>query len=226
MAIFRPSPLVASISGSVGGIQFLSGAGGNVVRARPGKRSQKTKAVLNQQAVYNGAVRAWQGLVPEQRELWVAMARVLSRRNKLSLPRKLSPFQTYMRASIPNFLNSGFYSTLPGENLITQAPGDYLFTSQTAAAINFTMNAVDPFGDFFFQVYVGFSINHPEWKNQRRERLVFSAPYGVVPDIQLIPTWPEDFALPQTGWKIFLRTRVLEAGAWPGPSVKTDFIVG
>ena len=102
MAIFRPSPLVAAISGSAGGVQFLTGAGGNVVRARAGKRSQKTPAMLNEQAIYINAIRHWQNLTDQQRLTWTAAARHLALRSRLGVPRHLSGFQSFMRAAIPS----------------------------------------------------------------------------------------------------------------------------
>lgn len=225
MAIYRPSPLVGAISGSAGGVQFLTGAGGNVVRARAGKRSQKTPPMLNEQAIYINAVRHWQGLTDAERLLWSTSAGLLTVQNRLGLPRILTGFQSFMRVAIPRFHVAGAYPNMPAEELVSPPTTVLVVGDFTAAALFFQLRGIEPFAVQPVQAYAGFSLNHPHWSRPRRMRLIFSGLTNITTIVAPIPTWPSDFALPQPGWRIYLEARFVLTDSWPGASAKTDFIL-
>lgn len=226
VAIFTPSALVGAISGGVGGLQFLSGAGGNIVRARPGKRSQKTPAMLNEQAIYINAVRHWQRLTDAQRLVWDSLIQTRPIRNRLGVPQHLPGFQSFMKVAIPRFHIAGSYPNQPAVQLVSPPAVRINFADQTAASITFNVGDLSPFDTEGVQVFAGFSVNHTVWKTPRRMRLVFSGQYDMASLITLIPTWPSDFSLPVTGWRIFIQARYVQVRARPGAFAKADFIVG
>jgi hypothetical protein len=181
--------------------------------------------MLNEQAIYANAVHFWQNFTDVQRQVWTSTARHLALRNRLGVPRHLSGFQSFMRAAIPAGQAGNQYPSIPALNLIAPPAVGYNLINTTAAAMEISLKGIDPFASFNFMVFAGFSINHPVWKSPRRRRLVYAGPYQPGPTILLIPDWPTDFALPVTGWRIYLETRAVDFGSWPGAVAKADFIV-
>lgn len=225
MAIFRPGAIVGGVSGAVGGAEFLSGRGGAIIRKRQAKRSQKTLAMTNQQAVYQRAVGAWRALSDDNRTLWIQLAKQITTANRLGLHRNLTGFQSFMRSAIPSIHVRGTTPNFPAENVNSPQPTGYSFISTDAADIEYQLQGVSPFAVQGVQVFAGFAINHPDWTQPRLWRMVFAGQLSIGASVELIPTWPSDFALPETGWKLFLRTRVVQIRAFPSATANTDLIV-
>ena len=225
MAIFRPSALVAALSGRVGGAEFVIGRGAPYVRKAQHKIKHQSPSRLNAQAIYTQAIRAWEDLTDTQRKTWTALAQIQTLKNRLGLPRTMTGFEAYMRSAIPRIRISGIPPSLPATDFASPPPTGYTFTSTDAANIEFALVGVDPFTNTGNQVFAGFSFSKPDWKSPRIWRLVFSGQLNVSARIELIPTWPADFVLPIAGWTIFLRTRTVYIGSFPSAFAETRFVI-
>lgn len=120
MAIFRNSPIVGSISGSVGGSNFVAGRGSPVVRQR-GLKSRNTSAFAQAAQAKNALVRVlWRQLSANSRLAWNIGANNLSRTNRLGVQRRISGWQFYMSHAM--FLEPDEIVALTEPPLFIKAP--------------------------------------------------------------------------------------------------------
>lgn len=93
MAIYRNSPLIGGISGSIGAMTFVNSSRGIVVRTRPLKKRFTTEA-SSIQTSKNALLRLrWSQLTDAQRLAWTSIAATITRTNRLGQSRTLSGFQ-------------------------------------------------------------------------------------------------------------------------------------
>lgn len=225
MAIFRPSPLVGAVSGRVGGAEFVNGRGAPYVRKAQHKIRHDSPARLDAKAIYTQAIRAWENLTDTQRQAWRALAQIQTGTNRLSVPRTMTGFEAYIRTAIPRIRVSGTPPALPGETFSSPPPTGITYTSTDAADLELAPQGVDPFTNEGNEVYAGYSFAKPAWKSPRTWRLVFAGQLNVGATIELIPTWPEDFVAPVTGWTIFLRIRTAYIGSFPSPFYEEKLVL-
>lgn len=103
MAIARTSPIITSISGAVGGIQFVASKAGTRIRLRPSRRPTPTARVIAQQAVFNRCKHLWRDLTPNERLNWGNLALALTASNQLAQKYTPTPYNTFMRHRIPYY---------------------------------------------------------------------------------------------------------------------------
>lgn len=97
MATFRPSPLIAEISGSVGGVTFLSGAGPGVIQLRGRQRRRHQRPGLEPRAITGDLNNAWAGLTVAQRDGWQAAAKSLDLKRSTARKGKFSGRMYFIR---------------------------------------------------------------------------------------------------------------------------------
>lgn len=97
MAIFRTGPIVASISGPIGGLIFSTGRSTATVRTRPKHRASTTPAALAARARVTTQMIQWGEQSPETKSAWANAALQFSFVDPLGQQRNLSPFQLFVK---------------------------------------------------------------------------------------------------------------------------------
>jgi hypothetical protein len=121
MAIFRPGPLVGNISGNLGSINFVFSSRGTHVRRARNTTNRKTKAQLTRTALANQAHTEWNKISASLQTAWKYQAQTLLFKNRLGIPRRLSPFQLFLKFFLqPQILPVNWQTYTP--RLIQTAP--------------------------------------------------------------------------------------------------------
>lgn len=138
MAIFRPGGVVASISGNLGGVNFVLGKQGPYCRKVNHKRQMSSAAQLEHRAAAAMALHYWQDLSSEERLSWRRVAANIPVYNRFGFLIKLSGWQLWCKnyfnwypfVSIPHYpCELVGYSLVPN-NMWShlEIDGDWLFT--------------------------------------------------------------------------------------------------
>lgn len=106
MAIFRPGGLAGSISGAAGGVVFVNGRSGPVLRRRPSGRPRVTEALQAARGMPGRIAAAWNELTELQRQAWRTAAAALRFPNRLGVLRAISGYQLYTRHVMDVYLGS------------------------------------------------------------------------------------------------------------------------
>lgn len=93
MGIFRHGPLTGAISGNVAGLNFVHARGSQVVRSAIFSSDRATSAQLQHRALMANITARWRDADPLVREAWTKAAATMLFRNRLGVPRHLSPLQ-------------------------------------------------------------------------------------------------------------------------------------
>lgn len=104
MSIFRSGPLVGPISGNLSGVNFVHARGSQVVRPAIFASDRATAPQLQRRALMSNITDRWREADPFVREAWTKAAATMLFRNRLGVPRHLSPLQLifkYMLAGAP-----------------------------------------------------------------------------------------------------------------------------
>lgn len=99
MAILRPGPIAAAISGSIAGTTFAHTKNGTIARGRlrrPRQRSQQHQTILN---TYSALRTAWRALTANQQAAWRAAALTLPRANVLGISTLISGYNLFVRTN-------------------------------------------------------------------------------------------------------------------------------
>jgi len=106
MALFRPSPIIGAISGTLGHFCFKQTRNGPVISSTsPAHQSTSTRQ-LSAKARFNLICAAWHDLTNTQRRAWNAFSVNLQRTNTLGLPHSPTGFQTFMSHNMPALICS------------------------------------------------------------------------------------------------------------------------
>lgn len=100
MAIYRPSPLIGSISGNLGGANFLATFSRHIVRRRPSKTNKRSTAQLAQRAAFHTLAAHWQTLGHHKQRTWHLARHNMPYRNRLGLSTKMTAFNLYMKTNL------------------------------------------------------------------------------------------------------------------------------
>lgn len=217
MAIFQPSPLASAISGAVGGAEFVVSGRGAYIRKRQLKINHQPPSLLEARRLYLQAIREWTALSEASKLLWAAVASQLAPPDRLGRRRPLPPMQTYLRAAIPNYRVFGSWPDEPAADPVAKDLTGIAFTDPGDIAMRITTSVgiQDPAG--FAQLYMSFRFAQHERKQPPYYRLVFSGTTllggGILPRID----WPDDFAQPPAGAKVYAACRRVTSGAIPSP---------
>jgi hypothetical protein len=126
MAIYKPSHIVASISGSLSSQTFVQTKHGAIIRPRPRKIKKFSPQLLAQKARTSTARLAWANLDPATRLQWIATANAQTTTNRLGVRRNLSPYQFYVKSAI--------YAQLAGNAIPASPPNPIVNPPLTLAA--------------------------------------------------------------------------------------------
>ena len=97
MAIIRLGPIVSGISGALGGLVFVSGKNGTVVRPRPQPIHKRGPFVLAARARLYNIRRHWSTLTTLQQDSWRAAAVDFNTSNALGLSSPIGGFQLFVK---------------------------------------------------------------------------------------------------------------------------------
>jgi len=97
MAIFRHSPLIGAISGSIGGVTFVHTSKSPVARHRPVKTRKHPSTEQISEWKMQNLVRTWNIMTPELRHLWNDTATRWASKNRLAQSRFLSGYQLFLK---------------------------------------------------------------------------------------------------------------------------------
>ncbi len=104
MAIFKPSAIIAAISGKLGGQVFVQARGANVVRHRPAGKGGASRRHEIPKRNLAEAQRFWKTLTDDQHAAWRTFAVQYPVTNRIGLRRPLSPYQAFVRTTLNRFL--------------------------------------------------------------------------------------------------------------------------
>ncbi len=100
MAKFTPGPIIAAISGSIGGTTFSHNRGGTYARNRSIPVVSTTTFALNAKARLATASSAWRALTDANRAAWLSWALQNPVTDTLGFPRHLTGHQAYIALSV------------------------------------------------------------------------------------------------------------------------------
>ena len=218
MALVKPGPIVADLSGNLGGINFVRNATGLVVRQKLTRRRQRTPAQLAQRAKFAMLTRLWRDLAPSQRTDWDLDASLLPRTNRLGTPRAISGFALFLSLNCSAFTPDPSFWETHNVPQITPPP-TYLaldFTS-TTGPYNVTATPNPTFPEW--QAYFGqrsHSTNpvfHPD-----RWRLI-SVDQSPIATEDIQSDWDSILGAPSAGEVIAVKVARLDVIRYPGQSV-------
>lgn len=116
MAIFRPGPLVGSISGNLGAVNFRVTKGSPTIAMRSTKSRIRTAKTMLVAGGVERAAPEWAGLTDAQRQAWSDYARFLNRSNRLGISRSYTGRQAqtaFMLAKSPYWRGSSYVAVPP-----------------------------------------------------------------------------------------------------------------
>lgn len=97
MAIIKPSALVQSLSGRIGGATFAQTKYGITLRTNPQKTKKETARAQRQRNRYRQQVNRWNRLSEDDRAAWRISAANLAFPNRLGIHRPISGFNLFMK---------------------------------------------------------------------------------------------------------------------------------
>lgn len=100
MALIKPGPLIADVSGDLLGINFVRNTAGIIARKKLQRRKQSTPAQLAQRAKFKLVVTLWRSLTDAQRADWALDATLMPQPNRLGDVRPSSGFQLFLSLNL------------------------------------------------------------------------------------------------------------------------------
>lgn len=97
MAVFRPSPMLADVAGSVGGLTFQRHRGQHVIMTRARGTNTQSPRQLQQRALGQQVAAAWRALSDAERVQWTAASKIVpGPPDAFGVPKQLSPFAFFL----------------------------------------------------------------------------------------------------------------------------------
>lgn len=146
MAIIRTGPIVAGISGSIGGQTFVNARGGLIARTRSYRKPNHSATLLEQQSTFANTTRRWRTLTAQQRAAWRALASDHPKTNRLGLTSNQTGFNVYVAVTMNRFRASGAFFDDPPTIQEVSIPMTFVPSLQLLGdyAVQFTLNATPP----------------------------------------------------------------------------------
>ncbi len=138
MAIIKYGPLIQDASGNLGGINFVTGARGPVVRKARAPRAARSPAQLQVHASMKELSSAWAALSSFRTDLWRTAAASISSTTRLGLPKTITGRQFFFKHNLPpRAFDPTFLETAPPG--IEQTVGPINFFIAVTPAFNWTI---------------------------------------------------------------------------------------
>lgn len=97
MALFRPSSIVETISGELGGVVFVTGAGGRYLRTSGPRVNYQTARQVGRRRDFAEIVQAWSALTSSQRLAWNALGARIVRVDRVGVQKNYGGRQLFIR---------------------------------------------------------------------------------------------------------------------------------
>lgn len=122
MAIFRPSILVPSISGKIGGTTFQTGGKSPIIRRKTTPRPRTSAAAMAHRVKYQHLTHAWRALTDGDRAAWNALAFSITFKNRVGVPRTPTGRELYFREQLIQGNTGVPYGPIPTATTMTPQP--------------------------------------------------------------------------------------------------------
>jgi hypothetical protein len=127
MALAKPSPIVTAVSGPVGGSEFFRFGNQTRIAQRRCKCTSTTERALNARAQHIAAIAQWHALDAYSQSRYRAMASRMTFPDRFGTPRKISPFQLFLKwypwCAITQVAAPTPYYDAPVTDFISPGPG-------------------------------------------------------------------------------------------------------
>lgn len=130
--IFRPSPLVGALSGTLGDITFAYTPAGSYMRKAQGASKTATPKQLRQRTRMKHLLRGWRGLTAAEQVTWAQLAASHPYKNRLGVLRHLTGFQLFLKVNGPE--------TLFLDSFLINAPLGTATQQHTSLGPNFSLS--------------------------------------------------------------------------------------
>ena len=187
MAIARTGPIVSGISGTVGGVVFVTGSKSTVVRPRPITKRKISAALDGARIRMQYTRNAWSGMSDLQRAAWSTLARTMPTTNVLGLTSPTNGFRLFLRFNLERRNDPDVLEFDAPTEGIGAPPRTFSIVFEESG--DFTINANPPEG---FGAAVYHMFGWPFWTNEHTTepcRIVFlksQAAPGLTFDIRSI----------------------------------------
>ena len=113
MAIFTPGPIIGSISGTVGGVNFARNGTTGSIRAIPTKTKHESTALAAAFAAIQFYNIQWQSLTAQQKAAWQLTAIRLTETTRLGTKKSLSAKALFLRCHLNRHNRAELFTTPP-----------------------------------------------------------------------------------------------------------------
>ena len=206
--LVRYGAIVTQASGSLAGVTAANVKGASQLRARPRLTRQDSPAQLAQRQLYARAVAAWRALASGYKLQWTLYAQRNPRLNRLSVSRRLSPMQFYLKEALPR-LAAGLNPPAPTPTKGQQGigvPWEVSFNAGGPYTLAFQTPTADPHGYYIIggtRCMSTTSRKKPYWH-------IFPGHYVEDNDSwDIEPDWTAVMGLMQTGELVTITIRYL-----------------
>ncbi|KKM91774.1 hypothetical protein LCGC14_1225180 [marine sediment metagenome] len=192
MAIVRLGPVVSGISGAIGGLVFVSGRNGTVVRPRPQPSHKGGPFIATARASMYNLRRAWSNLTTLQQNAWRTRANDFNTTNALGQSSPINGFQLFLKVNLESRLDSADFLPDPKEFPVSNAPLNVTAAFSAAAAFDVTATPNPPptFGTYYVYGWP-FWVDHD---TRSVARLVFLASiFAITLNRNVRPEWELHF---------------------------------
>lgn len=225
MAIFRPGPLIAAISGNVGGLNFAQTRSGPIIRRKTTRTNKKTNRQLNRRARFSQVQKDWAVATDLTRDQWRAAAASIKRTNRLGLPSTLTGFQLFVMNSLTNPVSDHTNFPVPPHLTATPQPTSVVLTASAAGQINLAWNVTDVPALIFCYIFGmrTLSTRPRTFFNTWRYFATDAGPPGAF-NINLNAFWDPIFAHPLEGEVIAVKLRARNITYLPSAFVQATAV--
>lgn len=144
MAIIRTGPVVAAISGGIGGVVFVAGSRSAVVRPRPIAHRKSSPALATARARFMTVRNAWKQLTVEQKAAWATAAALRPSTNRLGQASPMSAFLLFVRTNVPRLYSFELIAELPAIGGVGPTIKNVVPNFSEAGEYRVTGDAIEP----------------------------------------------------------------------------------
>ncbi len=127
MAIFKPGPLISSISGTVAGLNFAVSTKVPVIRSLPNRRNMQTSHQLNSRRAFSIAAARWRELSAPDISAWRTAAASRPFKNRFGTPVFHSGWALFLRFFLRRYPEITSAPFLPAAVTVSPPPFDAVF---------------------------------------------------------------------------------------------------
>lgn len=190
MASFIPGPLISSITGTVGGLNFAKGRSAPYVRRTLARTNSQTPAQLARRAYFALISQTWQKLDVDVRAAWHHAASQVFLRSPQGTAKRLTGAQFYTQYQAIVFNPLDFPAAPPTTFKHPAPPQPVTFDANEAGAIDITWFQFDGPADYFVMFFASQPISSKPRQTFKNFKLFYTAQAsGTTPTVSLVAAW-------------------------------------